>query len=341
MASILDVARVAKVSPSTVSLVVNHGHRVSPATRQRVEAVIRRLGYRGRDGQALQKARPTRALRLGFIYTPDALINGADTLYIHQIVQGVEQSLTGTASSVNIMRGFNHVDEDLLLRQRLDAGEFDGLLIAGLQPGDGYIERITDSGVPMVVFNRSTELGIYSVVTVDYHGGGGQAIDHLVGLGHRRIGVLLQSESVRWPSQIVRNGCLHALRRHQLEPALDDFIPRSDEPAPWKALCRRILDAGVTAVQTGDVAAIRLIDLFAEMGVRVPQDLSVMGFDDRGQTSASGLKPTSIGYDKVRMGRLAGRMIQRLSQPGCSTRWMGTAVKTSLVYGETTSAPLE
>jgi LacI family transcriptional regulator len=340
MASILDVARLAKVSPSTVSLVVNHGHRVSPATRQRVEAVIRRLGYRGRDGSALSKSRQARALRLGFIYTPDALINGADTHYNRQIIQGVEQSLTGSASSVSIMRGFLHVDEDHMLSQRLDAGEFDGMLIAGLQPNDGYIERITAAGLPMVVFNRSTESGLYSVVTVDYVGGGRTAIDHLFELGHRRIGLLLQSTSVRWPPLTIRNGCLDALRRHQIEAVYDGMIPAQGDTQAWKAIARQLLDAGVTAIQTGDVPAVQLLDALADLGVSVPGDLSVMGFDDRGLTSQAGLKPTTIGYDKVRMGRLAGRMIQRLSQSGCTLRWMGMAIQKRLVNGQTTSAPL-
>ncbi len=339
MASILDVARVAKVSPSTVSLVVNHGHRVSPSTRRRVEAVIRRLKYRGRDGQAFSKTRPGRALRLGFIYTPGAMIKGADTLYNRQIIQGIEQSLVGSASSVNIMRGYGHVDEDHMLNQSLDAREFDGLLVVGLRPGDGYIERIADAGVPLLVFNRSTDPGVYSVVSADYFGGGVQAINHLVTLGHQRIGLLLKSQVMNWPAQLVLNGCRQALRRHQLQPIADELIPADDDLDQLRQVCQRMLEQGITAIQTGDVTAAHLLSVLPSLGVKAPDDISIMGFDDRGLVCPSGQALTTIGYDRVRMGRIAGNMIQRLSRPNCRTQWLGAAVKTAVVQGQTVAAP--
>jgi len=339
MASILDVARVAKVSPSTVSLVVNHRHRVSPTTRKRVEAVIRRLGYRGRDGRALAGARRPRALRLGFIYTPDALIDGAETTYTRQLIAGIEQSLMGSASSLNIMRGTNDVAEDKMFCAQLDAGEFDGLLIVGPQPGDGYIERITAKSLPLVVFNRPTDRGLHSVVTLDYTGGGDRAIDHLVSLGHRRIGILLRSEAARWPGKVLYDGCVAALRRRGLEPAADEVIPLDNWKEGIRDICRRMVDAGVTAIQTGDVQGVNCLDALEDFGLVVPDDISVMGFDDRGRTGRSGLMLTGIGYDKIRMGRMAGRMIQRLTQPSCALKWLGAAVKTHFVNGQTTAAP--
>lgn len=337
MASIFDVARMAKVSPSTVSLVVNHSHRVSSTTRKKVESAIRKLDYRGREGQPIGKSRTARALRLAFIYTPGAMVDGADTLYNRQLIQGIEQSLQGSTSSLSIMRGYSHVDEDHMLCQRLEAREFDGILIAGVQASDGYIQRVRSVNLPAVVFNRSTDSGTYSVVAADYRGGGQQAIDHLVSLGHRRIGLLLQSEEPRWPTRLLREGCLEAMARHQLEPMADEVVPTCLDALG--AICKRMVDAGVTAIQTGDVDGMRLLELLAGMGLRVPEDISVMGFDDRGQASPTGQTLTTIGYDKVRMGRLAGRMIQKLSRPRSAAQWLGVAVKTHFVAGQTTAAP--
>jgi len=336
MASILDVAREAKVAPSTVSLVMNHRGRVSADTRKRVDAVIRRLGYVGRGNRSPKTAQ---AFRFGFIYTPETLIDGSESSYCRELIRGVEQSLAGSTNTLNIMRGQMHVDQDQMFLQHLEADELDGLLVIGADPDDGYVDRILQADVPLVLFNRPTPQGRYSCVTVDYFNGGRQAIDHLVELGHERIGLLIRTEPSRWPHELVHEGSIQALREHGLKPAVDMIKPLNWTSDDLQDICRQMIDTGVTAIQTGDVLAVPCIAMLERMGLTVPDDMSVMGFDDRGQTSVSGLCITSITYNKLRMGRMAGRILQKLRRRNNGMSWLGGAVQTHLKVGQTTSSP--
>lgn len=338
MASILDVAREAQVAPSTVSLVMNHRSRVKPETRDRVDQVIRRLGYRGRTQVDSQKIdRPQKAVRFGFMYSPEAVIDGMASQYCRELIHGVERSLHKAAATLNIMRGQAHASEDPMFLQHLENHELDGMLMFGSRPDDGYIEKIQQAKVPLVLFNRPMAHGRHSCVSVDFYNGGRQAADHLASLGHERIGLLLHTEPKRWPHELVHEGSVTALRAHDLEPVMDLSLPLNWQQANLKDACKQMLDAGVTAIQTSDMIAVPCIAALESMGLRVPDDISIVGFDDRGELSASGLEITTISYDKLRMGRMAGRMLQKLRHPNRGLSWLNAAVQTHLKEGQTTA----
>lgn len=339
MASILDVAREANVAPSTVSLVMNHRGRVSPETRNRVDAVIRRLGYRGRNNRFHRPAVVAKSLRFGFVYTPDALVDGSESAYCREVIRGVEESLGDAATTLNIMRGLGHVREDQMFLQHLEARELNGLIIMGATPEDGYVDRVLEAGVPLVLINRPTPLGRYSSVTVDYFSGGVQAINHLRELGHERIGLWLRGERQRWPSTILAEGCMHRLGQCGLKPTLDVTVSSNWTERDVMNYARQFVDAGVTAIQTGDLLAVPLIGALEKLGLDVPDDISVMGFDDRGRTSDSGLRISTISYSKRHMGRMAGRILQRVRQPNSTAAWLGGAIRTKLKSAQTTSRP--
>lgn len=319
-------------------MVVNHRDRVRPKTRQRVEQAISRLGYVGRGGGAARRQSAKSVLRLAFIYTPQALFNGAESSYCRELIQGLERATAGTLTSLNVLRGCDHVDQDLMFLHQMEAGEFNGLVMTGTTPEDGYLDRIVANGVPLVLINRLPKLGLFSTVTVDYHGGARQAIDHLVSLGHRRIGFLLRGHQENWPSQVMYAGATAAMKHHGLDPVADVQYPINHSPDEMLAVARRFLDAGATAIQTGDVPAVALIEALGRAGVRVPDDVSVMGFDDRGLPSPDGQQISTIGYSKRRMGFMAGRIIQRLCRRRSPLRWLAASVRTHLVVGQTTAA---
>ncbi len=341
MSSILDVARVAKVAPSTVSLVMNHRGRVSPATRQRVTAAIRRLGYRGRGHRLPRNPQTDRTLRFGFVYTPDTLVDGAESAYCREVIRGIEQSLSDSAATLNIMRGQTQVRRDQMFLQQLQAREFNGLIIMGAMPDDGYVQRVLDAGVPMVLLNRPSPQGRYSTVSVDYFAGGVQATEHLLELGHQRVGLMLQTDCQLWPSSLLHQAAVHTLALRGLTPTLDLVLPSPHTAADVLALAQQAVAAGVTAIQTGDALAILLVGALEKLGVRVPDDISVMGFDDRGRPSDSGLQISTITYNKRRLGRMAGRILRRLGQPNRRVAWLAGAVRTRLKPGQTTAHPPE
>jgi LacI family transcriptional regulator len=336
MASIFDVAQEAKVSPSTVSLVLNHRHRVSPETRDRVQRIIQRLGYQSPRQRDDAKVQPTtQSRKLAFLYTLESMYDQTVSSYCREIINGI-QSAVRDGGCLSILRGADHVDHDAILHQQLEAGELDGVILFGPEITNGYLERLMAAGLPLVVFNRPPAHGKYSCVTLDYYGGACQAIDHLVGLGHRNIASLLGDRSEKLLSKEIRSGAMDALNRHGLEPVFSEDFTRDLTPAHTAALCQRILKSGATALATGDFGGVRIANAMTQLGVRIPQDFSIIGFDDLGLRTAQGLQLTSIGYDKRRMGRMAVRMLQQLIQGDDTVRWMASAVSTHVVEGQTT-----
>ena len=340
MSSMLKVAREANVAVSTVSLALNHRERVKPETLERIEQAIRRVGYRPR-----RKVRDTRQpkqlpMRVAFIYTLESLniaVEPSMSSYCREIISGMQGSLAGTSSSLSIIRGVDHVDHDLIVNEQLGANEFDGVILFGADARNGYLDRLQRSGLPLVVMNHLPQHGQCSCVTLDYFGGAEQAVKHLLSLGHRRIAMMLDDDPARWPVREVSEGAREALAGQGLSMVSDHVGLELRSPEFLERFLRQALDQQVTAIFGGDHLAVRCADLLMRWGIRVPEDVSIIGFDDRGVLTGNGLKVTTIGYDKQRMGRMAVRMLQQLAQSRGKLRWLAGAVATRLVNGQTTA----
>lgn len=317
MASIVDVATQANVAVSTVSLVINHRERVAPATRRRVERVIQQLGYtprrRRRNGSSTTRSANARpAVKLAFVYTLEAIIDDSLGSYCRHIVTGVEEQARHSEATVSLFRGAAHADEDPIIHDLLRRRPYDGVILFGPEPENGYLERLVAADVPLVVFNRMSERQRYGCVTLDYFGGAKQAVEALVEMGHRRIAVP-RSDSDKWLVQRKEAGTREAMADHGLEPIWLEVSASPHDHHTWaSAACRATLDQGATALFTGDKLAVLCADQFEQWGVSVPEDMSVMGFDNLGLHTVRGRRLTSIAYDKRRMGRLAVRMARAL-----------------------------
>jgi LacI family transcriptional regulator len=340
MSSMVKVAREANVAVSTVSLALNHRERVKPETRERIEQAMVRLGYQPRGKTSEPAPQKSVAMRVAFIYTLDSLNPVEDprmTTYCRALISGMQEFLSGSASYFSIFRGAEHIDNDSMVNEQINANEFDGVVLFGPEKRNGYLERLQQSGLPLVVINRPPEHGRFSCVTLDYFGGAKLAIEHLISLGHRRIATAMSDMSGKWLSREVVEGAHEAFSQHGIKPVIEVQHQDLDSQENLVKFCKQLRKDDVTALFTGDYLAIRCIDALQELGVRVPEEISVIGFDDRGQPTGSGLTLTSIGYDKKRMGRLAMQTLQRLFQSKGQLKWLSSAVATYLVEGQTTT----
>jgi DNA-binding LacI/PurR family transcriptional regulator len=337
MSSMVQVAKEAKVAVSTVSLTLNHRERVKPETRERIEAAMRRLGYKPREKKSASRPRNT-SMRIALIYTLESLNRAEDstmTSYCRDIIAGMQEYMAGSNSFLSVFRGVDHVDHDVMVNEQVNASGFDGVIVFGADPHNGYLERIQQSGLPTVAINRIPEHGKFSCVTLDYYGGGQLAIDYLVEMGHRRIGCIQDDESGKWLNSEISQSIRDATRRHGIEITLNTPVQKAQTPDDFRKIVEQIRQKKVTAVFTGDYLAIRLIETLNEAGLNVPDDVSVIGFDDRGLKTPNGLELSTIGYDKRRMGRLSVRMLQNLTRSQGKLRWLVAAVSTHLVRGQT------
>ncbi len=342
MASILDVAREANVAVSTVSLVLNHRDRVSPETRQRVDVAINQLGYRprARQGPGPKPARRTKTtLRVGFIYTLESMHDASVSIYCRELISGIQDVLGDTGSTLSIIRGAEHVDKDFMLRQQLESQEFDGLILFGPEPANGYLERLSEAGLPMIVFNRLNPNGKFSCVTLDFYGGARLSIRHLVELGHTKIGLLSGTRNTEaYYRRLSFEGIADELKAHNLTPTFEDCYEGIVSPQDVDKLIERALASGITALCAGDRVIAQATPALERAGIVAPDDISLIGMDNL-NLLYRGKRLTSIGYDRARMGRKAVKMLQRLIEHPEEVSWMASSVPCYLVEGQTTGKP--
>src|SRR5262245_16931072 len=273
--TIRDVAHRAGVSTMTVSRVINANGAVSPETRRRVDEAIAALGY-----VPSRLARGLSARRSGTlaVIVPD-LANPFFTL----IVRGAED--VARRAGLRVILGDTRGDlttEAELIEEAL-AHRVDGILVAPV--GDGSrarLRRIASFGVPFVLVDRTVTGVDADAVLGDSTGGARQLVEHLIALGHRRIGMIVESDDVSTAPERLR-GYEDALAGAGLDadPAL---VVRADvDTGGGGEGMRRLLrpDPRPTAVFTvNNLVALGAIEAVREAGLEVPGDVALVCFDD-------------------------------------------------------------
>ncbi|MFF4056110.1 LacI family DNA-binding transcriptional regulator [Streptomyces sp. NPDC001668] len=303
----MDVAREAGVSHITVSRVINGHPSVRPETRTRVEAAIQKLGYR-RNSVA-------RALKSRRSSTIGVVIVGSELFELPRILLGVETAAkqAGYWVSLASRQGESTAGDLMETLQRLTDQSVEAIAVVADRPG--VVETLSglSLGVPVaVVMSGGVPDPAVSFVEVDQELGARLAVRHLLGLGHRHIAHLtgaLRTFDARarvegWQAELTAASAEGAL----LE---GDFSAESGFRLAH-ALCDA--DAGPpTAVFAGnDQMAMGVLAAFAERGVQVPRDVSVVGFDD--MKGAGYLVPalTTVRQDFVHLGSSAIDLLVRM-----------------------------
>jgi LacI family transcriptional regulator len=276
-ATITDVASEAGVHPSTVSRVLNGhaGSTIRPATRERVLAAADILGYRP---SAL-----ARSLRLQRTLTLGMLVPDITNPFFSSIIKGAEDAARERGYNLILCNSEDQPEREaaylLLLRER----QVDGVLIASSQMADETIEGLRADSFPFVLVNRAAQDGEDLAVVVDNHAAAVEVVAHLAALGHRRVGHIAGPQNTT-TGRDRREGYEAGVRAHGLahEPALVVEADAFSEDAGDRAL--GIMLAGParpTAVfAANDLIAVGMLQRLRRIGVRVPDDLSIVGFND-------------------------------------------------------------
>ena len=263
-----DVAAEVGVSPASVSLVLRGVPGPSAETRERVLAAAARLGYRADRTASLLARTRTRLLGVPVVLRDAFRAELAEEVQLAADARGYAVALnaiTPTSDEMRVAEALLDLRSEALL---LLAPELSPAALAAL-----------GARVPVVVIGRHVAPDGFDVVRVADEVGVGEAVDHLVGLGHRRIVHVDGGEAAMAPDR--RTGFLAALRRHGLGAGR---VLRGGGVAAAGAAAARELLAGAelptAVVAANDRCAIGLLDVFLRAGVRVPQDVSVVGYDD-------------------------------------------------------------
>ncbi|WP_413250097.1 LacI family DNA-binding transcriptional regulator [Sinomonas flava] len=303
--TIYDVAQRAGVSKSLVSLVLRGSPHVSEARREAVEAAIEELGYRPSRAAAALASQRTR--------TVGVLIDDFHNPWFVELLAGLRSVLdpAGYSASVADLQldaasGRNPVDG--FLAQHVDA------LVVAAEPAPGALDGV---GAPIVVAGIR-ELGgaqDADVVAGDDELGARLATEHLIGLGHRRIGHLTGRSG---PGAHRRRGYEAAMAAAGLAPAVTGEDGGTSEEDGYAAACD-LLDgtAGVTAIVAGnDVMAVGALAALRERGLSVPAEVSLVGHDDSPLAAYRYLQLTSVDGHSREVGAAAARaLLSRLDHP--------------------------
>ncbi len=304
-----DVAKEAGVSRTTVSFILNQNRAVniSQATRDRVLAAAQRLNYTP-DAAALNLV-TGRTLMIGLVVRQTAAQMSADA-FIGPFIWGATQAIEPQGYHLLIHASQPDVPPSAysaLVRTR----KVDGLLITSPLIRDPEIQALHDEGTPIVIHGAADLPGIPRV-DVDNAQGACAAVQHLLDLGHRRIGHISNAPFSYTSSRDRLKGYQQALEAAGLpyDPDLVQIGAFTDASG-WEPMCRLLdLEDPPTAVFVGsDVVALGAIDAIHSRGLHIPDDISVVGFDD--VLLGKYLRPplTSVHLPAYELGQQAGEMI--------------------------------
>ncbi len=290
--TLADVAARAGVSTALVSIVMREVPGASPASRQRVRQAAAELGYHP-DRQA-RLLRSGRTRLLGVVFGVQYAFHGdlVTGLYAAAERSGYELSLSAMTPQRDERRAISGV-----LSERCEA-----LIVLSVNSTQAELTELARQ-VPVVVLGRNVRHRAVDVVRNDDRQGVHLAVDHLVGLGHRRI---FHVDGGRSPgSADRRRGYREAMTRNGLEGEIR-IVTGGPTEAEGAAAARLLLDDPPTAVTVfNDRSATGLLDVVRHAGLRVPEDLSVVGYDDDRLAHLGYINLTTIAQDASAMTKLA------------------------------------
>lgn len=321
-----DVARLARVVPSTVSYVINNGPRpVSMEARERVLKAIAKLGYHPSD--------VARSLRTQRTQTIGLVIPDITNPYYGEMTQAIEEVSFQHGYTVILAHSSHLPERELRYSQVLRSKQVEGVIFLPVTSDLEPVYFLERAGIQLVILER--EVPGYACIVPDEHYGGYLATRHLVGLGHRRIGcIVLAGDSTSSVARV--EGYRAALAEAAIPLERDCIVECEHGYGAGEMAARHFL-----RLPTRPTAVVAHNDLkvFVEARLKIPGDISVIGFDDI--AAASYVQPplTTIASPKRQMGRAAIAMLLRLLKSSERVLPGTTKLPVNLVVRESTGPP--
>jgi LacI family transcriptional regulator len=306
-----DVAQASGVSIATVSMVVNDNPRISRGTKQRVTRFIESLGYR--PNRAAQVLSGKRAATLAVLLPP--LRHTFADVYFGELISGITDAASRSGRTVFFERATAEFVRDKQHVAMLEQHAVDGMLCLGFNDYHRFMDDFDPTTHAMVaVDSRLSRDGIDSV-SCDYRSGAQQAMNYLLQLGHRKIGLIGASGGGRCTRDIVdayrASMAVHGIRPGEGWIADGRFTEEGGDEAAEKILRRH---PEVTALfAANDKMAIGAVHSAMRRGMSVPRDLSVVGFDNLRHAAFLNPPLTTIHLPLHEVGaRACERLIERI-----------------------------
>jgi len=331
--SIKDIARLARVSHSTVSRALNGSDEVSAATVARIRRIAEQTGYRA--SAAARSLVMGRSDMIGVVVT-----NIADP-FVAGVVSGIEDMAEQHGYSVFLANSNGEAEREVRVVRSFEERRVDGIIVTSSRVGALYVPLLERMQVPVVLLNNQHPSQFAHSVLIDNEGASVTATRHLIGLGHRRIAYLgdrfgHQSDKERY------EGYRRALREAGIEYSADlvahgDGKPEGGEEAMARLLALRNPPTAVFCYN--DMSALGAMRRIRDSGWRIPGDVSVAGFDDLYISRYLEPPLTTVRQPMRQMGRMAMETLLHIFDGPYSTH--NLRVEGQLVVRQSTAAPKE
>ena len=329
--SIKDIARVAQVSHPTVSRALRHSPLVKPQTAERIRLIAGELGYRA---NAVARSLVTqKTMTIGVVVTTIA------DPFVGEVVSGIEELANDRGYLVILANSSYDPAREIRVVQSFQEHRVDGILVTSSRVGSLYLPMLSQMKVPIVLINNEHAGEFVHSVMIDNIGAGRLAVEHLIGLGHQRIAYLgdllgYQSDTERY------TGYRQALAAANC-PFLAEWLVQGDGlPEGGRLAVEKLLalaDPPTAVFCFNDQSAVGVLSGLHARGLRVPDDISVVGFDDLALASYTDPPLTTIRQPKHLMGRMAMEMLlDLLDKP---PRQTGLKVQGELIIRKSSAPP--
>jgi LacI family transcriptional regulator len=332
MTTIKDVANRAGVSISTVSHVINNSRAVSEESRQRVEEAMAELDY--------QPNTLARSLRRQQTQSIGMIVPDIANPFFAEIARGIEDSSFQQNYSIILCNSEGDLEKQVAYTNLLIQNQVAGIVFVAAGVSTELVEDLQHREVPLVVVDRAVPRVEVNSVMTNHNQGGRLATQHLIDLGHRRIACISAGSGLS-PSADRVTGYMETLWENNM-PVNKKLIMHGDfqYESGYKAVHKLLdLPEPPTAVfACNDLMAVGCISAAAERGLRVPQDLSVVGFDNVRLASFTNPPLTTVSQPMRQIGTLALELLmERINDIDSPVRI--EQLDTELVVRRTTAAP--
>jgi len=299
----VDVAEKAGVSLGTVSRVINNDAHVAPETRERVTMVVREMGY-----VANRQARSLKGSKTNVI---GVLVPDLGTGYIGEIMRGIDSELALSQLDLMLFTTHRAAIKEANYVANMVQGMVDGLLVVLPRNPTDYTGSLTRRNFPFVLIDHQGTGESCPAVGATNWQGAYNATEYLIKLGHRRIGFITGSMDLGCANDRL-DGYRSALRTHHIPEALELIYEGDFNQPDGYAGASVLLDLASppTAIfASNDVMAMGVMDAVRNRKMYIPEDISVLGFDNIPQSAMVFPPLTTVQQPLEQMGRVATQML--------------------------------
>lgn len=331
-ANIRDVASLAQVSVGTVSNVLNKSKKVSPGTERRVLDAIETLGFVRNDA--------ARQLRVGQSRSVGMMVLDVSNPFFTDVARGVEDTLASVSRSLLLGNSAEDARREADYLNLFEEQRVAGLLITPVGDVASRLERLRQRGSPAVLVDRHGNAENFSSVSVDDARGGFLALDHLLSLGRTRpvfIGGSPSIVQVRQRLEGARSAIEQSGRGQLRVIEMPTMSAAAGREAGERLLALPAGERPDAIFAANDLLALGVLQALTHEGVRVPDDIALIGYDDIYFAASSAIPLSSIRQPAQEMGRAAAELLLAEIEGGTPDEYRDVVFQPELVIRESTA----